>query len=75
MRRSMLALIERGQSYEAQPAFWAPFVVVGEGGAPSEVAAVTDVQPPSADTSAAAPVVSTPPIVEDRRNLRLRKRK
>ena len=32
MRRSMLALIDKGGP-EAQPAFWAPFVVVGEGGA------------------------------------------
>ncbi len=31
MRQSMLALIEKGASYEAQPAYWAPFVVVGEG--------------------------------------------
>jgi CHAT domain-containing protein len=29
LRRSMLALISR----EADPAFWAPFVLVGEGGA------------------------------------------
>jgi CHAT domain-containing protein len=35
MRRSMLALIETGKPYEAHPAFWAPFVVVGEGAARS----------------------------------------
>jgi CHAT domain-containing protein len=33
MRQSMLALIDKGEDYEAHPAFWAPFVVVGEGGA------------------------------------------
>jgi tetratricopeptide (TPR) repeat protein/CHAT domain-containing protein len=33
LRRSMLALIDKGQPHEAHPAFWAPFVVVGEGGA------------------------------------------
>ena len=33
MRRSMVALIEKGEPHEAQPAFWAPFVVVGEGAA------------------------------------------
>jgi CHAT domain-containing protein/tetratricopeptide (TPR) repeat protein len=33
MRQSMLALIDKGEPYEAHPAFWAPFVVVGEGGA------------------------------------------
>jgi CHAT domain-containing protein len=31
-RQSMLALIDKGEAYEAHPAFWAPFVVVGEGG-------------------------------------------
>ncbi len=31
LRRAMLALINRGESYEAHPAFWAPFIVVGEG--------------------------------------------
>jgi CHAT domain-containing protein len=33
MHQSMLDPIDHGKSYEAQPAFWAPFVVVGEGGA------------------------------------------
>jgi CHAT domain-containing protein/tetratricopeptide (TPR) repeat protein len=33
LRRSMLALIEKGEDYEAHPTYWAPFVVVGEGGA------------------------------------------
>jgi CHAT domain len=33
LRRSMLALIEKGEAYEAHPTYWAPFVVVGEGGA------------------------------------------
>jgi CHAT domain-containing protein len=31
MRQSMLALIDKGTTNETQPAFWAPFVVVGEG--------------------------------------------
>jgi len=31
MRRSMLALIDKGEPQEAHPAYWAPFVVVGEG--------------------------------------------
>jgi CHAT domain-containing protein len=35
MRRSMLALIEKGEPHEARPAYWAPFVVVGEGSANS----------------------------------------
>lgn len=33
MRRSMLALIDNGEPHEAHPAYWAPFVVVGEGAA------------------------------------------
>jgi len=31
IRRSMLALIDKGEPHEAHPAYWAPFVVVGEG--------------------------------------------
>ena len=31
LRRAMLALIEKGEAYEAHPAYWAPFIVVGEG--------------------------------------------
>jgi CHAT domain-containing protein len=33
LRRSILALHATGKTYEAHPAFWAPFVLVGEGGA------------------------------------------
>jgi CHAT domain-containing protein len=33
MRRAMQAMIENGAAHEAHPAFWAPFVVVGEGAA------------------------------------------
>ena len=31
LRRSMLSMIDGGENYEAHPAFWAPFVLVGEG--------------------------------------------
>jgi CHAT domain-containing protein len=31
LRRSMVALIEQGEPHEAHPAYWAPFVLVGEG--------------------------------------------
>jgi CHAT domain-containing protein len=31
LRRSMLALIDKGTPEQSHPAFWAPFVVVGEG--------------------------------------------
>jgi CHAT domain-containing protein len=33
LRRSMLAMIDQGEPREAHPAFWAPFIVVGEGAA------------------------------------------
>jgi CHAT domain-containing protein/tetratricopeptide (TPR) repeat protein len=33
LRRSMLELIDKGEPHEADPAFWAPFVLVGEGAA------------------------------------------
>jgi CHAT domain-containing protein len=33
MRQSMLALIDKGEPRETHPALWAPFLVVGEGGA------------------------------------------
>lgn len=32
LRRSMLARIDEGAAHEAHPAYWAPFIVVGEGG-------------------------------------------
>ena len=35
MRQSMLAMIAHGEPAEAHPAYWAPFVVVGEGAARS----------------------------------------
>jgi CHAT domain-containing protein len=31
LRRAMLALIDNGDLREAHPAYWAPFIVVGEG--------------------------------------------
>ncbi len=39
LRRSMLALMDdRENDHFAHPLFWAPFVVVGEGGAPMRTA-------------------------------------
>jgi len=32
LRRAMLAMIDSEPAYMAHPLFWAPFVVVGEGG-------------------------------------------
>jgi CHAT domain-containing protein len=33
LRRSMLSMIDTGTDEEVDPAAWAPFVLVGEGGA------------------------------------------
>jgi len=33
LRRAMVSMLTNGKAYEAHPAFWAPFVVVGEGAA------------------------------------------
>ena len=33
LRRAMLAMIDKGKPHEAHPAYWAPFIVVGEGAA------------------------------------------
>ena len=32
LRRTVLVLIDKGHAHEAHPAYWAPFIVVGEGG-------------------------------------------
>jgi CHAT domain-containing protein len=32
VRRAMLDLIDKGKTGDAHPAYWAPFIVVGEGG-------------------------------------------
>ena len=45
IRRSMLALIDKGEPHEAHPAYWAPFVVVGEGGQGSTSTAGNPVTP------------------------------
>ena len=50
MRRSMLALVDQGKPYEAHPVYWAPFVVVGEGGSTS-----------MANVPVAAPVAAASP--------------
>ena len=31
LRRAMLTMIDKGEPRQAHPAYWAPFVVVGEG--------------------------------------------
>jgi CHAT domain-containing protein len=36
LRRAMLAMIDKGKPHEAHPAYWAPFVVVGEGAAAND---------------------------------------
>ena len=53
LRRSMLAMIQRGDPHEGHPAYWAPFIVVGEGAAlveplsTSSIVAVPETQLPT----------------------------
>jgi CHAT domain-containing protein len=54
LRRAMLAMIDMGKPHEAHPAYWAPFVVVGEGGAHA-----TAVVPPA---TANAPAMASSPV-------------
>jgi tetratricopeptide (TPR) repeat protein/CHAT domain-containing protein len=51
LRRSMLALIEKGEAYEAHPAYWAPFVVVGEGSADSTPQTIPSITRPETQPS------------------------
>ncbi|HJU30761.1 MAG TPA: CHAT domain-containing tetratricopeptide repeat protein, partial [Hyphomicrobiaceae bacterium] len=60
-RASMRAMIEDGNIAEAHPAYWAPFVVVGEGSAQARSLAVGSTSPPAAATPAAsAPITGQP---------------
>jgi CHAT domain-containing protein len=45
LRRSMVSLIEQGKPYEAHPAYWAPFIVVGEGSTESAPVATSSIVP------------------------------
>ena len=61
LRRSMVALIEQGEPLQGHPAYWAPFVVVGEGAV--GILAMPNSSPagPSVATTAALPVAGVPP--------------
>jgi hypothetical protein len=41
----MLAMVDSGDPKEAHPAYWAPFVVVGEGSSPSAPLATSSIVP------------------------------
>jgi hypothetical protein len=70
LRRSMVALIEQGEPDEAHPAYWAPFVVVGEGAAgiaatPTSAPVAASAPMPAAEpASAVVPTPSKPATVE-----------
>jgi CHAT domain-containing protein len=49
LRQSMLALIDKGAPQYAHPAFWAPFVIVGEGGASEMISGTATSQDTPAD--------------------------
>jgi hypothetical protein len=59
LRRSMVALITRGAAYDAHPALWGPFALVGEGGsshlAPQAITSPTPLVPPSKGTARQKP--------------------
>ncbi len=57
MRQSMAELITEGEPYEAHPSYWAPFVVVGEGGVPASAkpAASAKVQSPMPKQKTSSP--------------------
>jgi hypothetical protein len=63
LRRSMVALIEQGKPHEAHPTYWAPFVVVGEGGV-GEIApkplATSSIIPESQPPTKASPSATRP---------------
>ena len=40
LRRAMLSMIDSGNPEQAHPAFWAPFIIVGEGGAQTTTSAL-----------------------------------
>src|SRR6185369_13864988 len=52
LRRSMVALIEKGAPHEAHPTYWAPFVVVGEGAAPTITTSAIPPAPTAVATTA-----------------------
>jgi CHAT domain-containing protein len=58
MRQSMLAMIDKGEPLEAHPAYWAPFIVVGEGGGGSALTTSSTVSGPDAQP---VPKPKTPP--------------
>jgi hypothetical protein len=69
LRQSMLAMIESGDPNEAHPAYWAPFVVVGEGSR-AEVAAsriITSAVPVAAPPAEVSPAPAAAPIAEKKK--------
>jgi CHAT domain-containing protein/tetratricopeptide (TPR) repeat protein len=59
LRQSMLAMIDKGQAVETHPAYWAPFVVVGEGS--SKASAITTSSMISGPDAHQVPKPKTPP--------------
>jgi CHAT domain-containing protein/tetratricopeptide (TPR) repeat protein len=68
MRRSMVAMIESGNPKGAHPAYWAPFVVVGEGSSAEVVAPpVVGSAPSPAPTAARATTPSVTPPTDNKK--------
>jgi hypothetical protein len=62
----MLAMIDKGQAVETHPAYWAPFVVVGEGG--GEASALTTSSIISGPDAHQVPKPKTPPTKKSARS-------
>jgi CHAT domain len=60
LRRSMVTLIELGAPYQGHPAYWAPFVVVGEGAVGLVATPSASPAGPSVPTTAALPASAVP---------------
>jgi hypothetical protein len=60
LRRAMLAMIDKGEARQAHPAYWAPFVVVGEGSAQEHVPGPSNIVP-GLSAKALPPDHRTPP--------------
>ena len=66
LRRSMVALIDGSEPHEAHPAYWAPFVVVGEG-SPAGIIASLAAEPVMPSTVVPAPTKTITPKSRSKR--------
>ena len=71
LRRSMVAMIDRGTEAEAHPAAWAPFILVGEGSVAPQLAPVALGAPRAQpETAIVAPSIPPKPVARKGQNKR-----